>query len=134
MRQRTGATRLGDDGGGQLRADAGDLIQPGHRAEYRRVVAGAGDRPGGAVSVDAPAIADHRELLADQHGEPGDPGVAERDLVQQQPGDLAVVVVEHPIQRGHQGVVPGLHPAPGQGGQRLRVTLAGDHRGDHVLS
>jgi hypothetical protein len=44
-----------------------------------------------------------------------------------------VVIVEHAVQGLDQVVVLGLHPAAGQGGQLVRVALAGDHRLDHVL-
>jgi len=131
-RQRAGATRLGDDRDGELGADAGDLIQAGGRGQYRGAGAGAGARAGGAVGVHAPGGPDGGELLAGQDVQPGDPGIDEGDLVQQQLRQLAVVVLEHPGQRRHQGVVLGFHPAAGQPGQHLRVTLPGDQRPDHV--
>ena len=56
------------------------------------------------------------------------------DLVQQQGGELAVVVIEHAVQGLHQLVVLGLHPGAGQGGQHLGVALPGDHRLDHVCA
>jgi hypothetical protein len=133
VRQRTGATRLGDDRGGQLGADAGDLIEPRDRGLDDRAVALAGAGPGAGVVIDAPGGADHGELLADQHRGPGDVLVQKGDLVQQHLRDLAVVAGEHPVQRLGQRGVLGFHPAPGQAGQRLRVALPGDQRGDHVL-
>jgi hypothetical protein len=63
----------------------------------------------------------------------GDLGVQGGDLVQQQGGELTVVVIEHAVQGLDQGIVLGLHGAAGQGGQDLGVALAGDHRLDHVL-
>ncbi len=45
------------------------------------------------------------------------------DLVEQDAGQLAVVVVEAAIQGLHQGGVFDPHPAAGQVGQLLRVTL-----------
>jgi hypothetical protein len=44
-----------------------------------------------------------------------------------------VVVIEHAVQGLDQVVVLGFHPGPGQGGQRVRVALPGDHGPDHVL-
>jgi hypothetical protein len=44
-----------------------------------------------------------------------------------------VVVIEHAVQGLHEGIVLGLHGAPGQAGQDLGVALPGDHRLDHVL-
>jgi len=78
----------------------------------------AGDRRGGLLD---PGV--QLDDLAAQRG----------DLVQQQLGELAVVVIEHAVQGLHQLVVLGLHPGAGQGGQRARVALPGDHRLDHVL-
>ena len=89
--------------------------------------------PGGPVGVDAPGGGHRRGQLGGPGGQRRDPGVEEGDLVQQQPGELAVVVIEHAVQGLDQVIVPGLHPAAGQAGQHLRVALAGDHRLDHVL-
>ena len=133
MRQRTGATRLGDDRGGQLQADAGDLIQPGGCGQHRRVAAGPGGGTGGAAGVDAPGVPHEGEVLADAGSELADPGIEESDLVQDDLGQLPMVVFEHAGQRLGQGVVLGFHPAAGQAGQHLRVTLAADQRPDHVL-
>ena len=124
---------FGDDGPGQVLADAGDLGQPRHGVQYRGVRGGAGVRAGGPVGVDPPGGGHRRGQLGGPGGELGDPPVEEGDLVQQQLGELAVVVIEHAVQRLDQVVVLGLHPAAGQGGQHLRVALAGDHRLDHVL-
>ena len=44
-----------------------------------------------------------------------------------------MVVIEHAVQGRQEVVVLGFHPGPGQGGQRVRVALPGDHRLDHVL-
>jgi hypothetical protein len=132
-RRRAGATRLGDDRAGQAGADAGDLGQPRHRGQHRGVRAGAGIRAGGPVAVDAPRPGHRRDRSGDPDGELADPLVAERDLVQEHLGQLAVVVIEHAVQGLDQVIMLGLHPAAGQGGQRARVALAGDHRLDHVL-
>ena len=133
MRQRTGATRLGDDRGGQLGADAGDLIEPGGRGQHHCVRAGAGVRAGGAASVDTPGVPDGGEALADAGGEPGDPGIEEGDLVRQYLGQLTVMVFEHAGQRLSQGAALGTHRTAGQPGQHLRVTFPRDQCGDHVL-
>ena len=53
-------------------------------------------------------------------------------LVEQDPGQVCVVVVEAAVQGLHQRGVFDPHPAAGQLGQLLRVTLAGDQRFDHV--
>jgi hypothetical protein len=92
-----------------------------------------GVRAGDPVAVDAPRLGHRLDRSGDPGGELADPGVAERDLVQQHLGQLAVVVIEHAVQGFDQVVMLGLHPAAGQGGQRARVTLAGDHCLDHVL-
>ena len=49
--------------------------------------------------------------------------VAEGGLVQQQLGELAVVVIEHAGQGLNEVVVLSLHPGAGQVGQRLLATL-----------
>jgi hypothetical protein len=133
VRQRTGATRLGDDGPGQVFAEAGDLGQPGHRVQYWGIRAGSGAGPGGAVGVDAPGCGHGRGQLGGPAAQLGDLGVQGGDLVQQQLRELAMVVVGHAVQGLDEGIVFGLHGAPGQAGQDLRVALAGDHRLDHVL-
>jgi hypothetical protein len=132
-RQRAGATRLGDDGAGQVLADAGDLRQPGDCVQRRGVRAGAGAGAGAPVRVDAPGGGYRRGCRGGPGGQAGDPLIEEGDLVQQQAGQLAVVVIEHAVQGLGQGVVPGLHPGAGQAGQHVRVALPGDHRLDHVL-
>src|SRR5262249_37959034 len=78
---------LGDDGGGHLQADAGDLIQPGGGRQRRGAWAGAGIGAGGAVGADAPGLTDLRELGADAGGQLADPFIDEGDLVQQQLGE-----------------------------------------------
>ena len=108
---------LGDDGAGQVLADAGDLGQPGRGGQHRGVRAGAGVGPGGPVGVHAPGGGHRRGQLGGSRVQLGDPGVEEGDLVQQQLGELAVVVIEHAVQRLDQVVVLGLHPAAGQAGQ-----------------
>jgi len=61
-----------------------------------------------------------------------DPVIEEGDLDQQQPSELAVVVIEHAVQGLCQIVVLGPHPAAGRQPTR-GVALADDHRLDHVL-
>ena len=128
-----GATRLGDDGPGQVFADAGDLGQPGHGVQHGGVRAGPGIGAGGPVRVDAPGFGHRRGQPGGAGAQLGDLAVEGGDLVQKQLGELAVVVVEHAVQRFDQVGMLGLHPAAGQGGQLMRVALAGDHRLDHVL-
>jgi hypothetical protein len=128
-----GATRLGDDRPGQVLADAGDLGQPGHGVQRWRTGGGARVRAGGPVRVDAPGFGHRRGELGGPGAQLGDPGAEEGDLVQQQGGELAVVVIEHAVQGLDQVVVLGPHPGAGQGGQHLRIAFPGDHRLDHVL-
>ena len=75
--------------------------------------------PGPVVpsGVDAPGGGHRRGQLGGPGGQLGDLVVEEGDLVQQQPGELAVVVIEHAVQGLDQVVVLGLHPGAGQGGQ-----------------
>ena len=124
---------FGDDRAGQGGADAGDLGQPGHRGQGGGVRAGPGVRAGGPVRVHAPGGGHRGDRCGDPGGQLADPGVAEGGLVQQQLGELAVVVIEHAGQGLDQVVVLGLHPGAGQGGQRVRVAFPGDHGLDHVL-
>ena len=124
---------LGDDGPGQVFADAGDLGQPGPRVQHGGVRAGPGIGAGGPVRVDAPGGGHRRGQPGDAGAQLGDLAVEGGDLVQEQLGELAVVVIEHAVQRFDQAGMLGLHPAAGQGGQLMRVALAGDHRLDHVL-
>ena len=72
------------------------------------------------------------DQLLDAAGELLDLGGEGVDLVQQHPGQLAVMLVEPAGQRLDQVGVPGLHPAAGQVRQHPRVTLPGDQRLDHV--
>ena len=106
--------RFRDDRAGQVLADAGDLRQPRRRGQHHGVRAGAGVRAGGPVAVHAPRGGHRRGRRGDPDGELGYPAVEEGDLVQQHPGQLAVVVIKHAVQRLGQLVVPGLHPAAGQ--------------------
>jgi hypothetical protein len=59
-------------------------------------------------------------------------GTESVDLVQQHPGQLAVVVIEPASQRVSETVMPGPHLAAGQAGQDLRVALPRDQRLGHV--
>src|SRR5215472_14091825 len=65
--------------------------------------------------------------------QPADPGVQGSDLVQQQLGELAVVVIEHAIQGLDESIVLGLHGAAGQQSQRAGIAFPRDHGPDHVL-
>jgi hypothetical protein len=91
-----------------------------------------GVRAGAAVGIDALGGGDCGDQLLGLGGELADLGGQGVDLVQQYPGQLAVVVIELPGQRLDQAVVLGPHPAAGQAGQCLRVPLAGDQRLQHV--
>ena len=76
---------FGDDGAGQVRADARDLRQPGHRGQHRGVRAGAGVRAGGPVAVDAPCVGHRRDRAVIRAVSWVMRCVEEGDLVQQQP-------------------------------------------------
>jgi hypothetical protein len=95
--------------------------------------AGSGAGPGAAVRVDAQGSGHGRGQPGGPGAQLGDLGVQGGDLVQQQPGELTVVVIEDAVQGLDEGIVLGLHGAAGQGGQDLGGALAGDHRLDHVL-
>jgi hypothetical protein len=92
-----------------------------------------GVRAGGPVRVHAPGGGHRGGRCGDPGGQLADPGVAEGGLVQQELGELAVVVIEHAGQGLDEVVVLSLHPGAGQGGQRVRVAFPGDHGLDHVL-
>ena len=85
--------------------------------------AASGPAPASGPVVPSPSTPQAAGIAAtapvDPGGELGDPGVEEGDLVQQHLGQLAVVVIEHAVQGLDQVVVLGLHPAAGQGGQRV---------------
>ncbi len=122
-----------DDGPGQVGADAGDLRQPGHGGQHRGVRPGAGVRAGGPVAVHAPGGGHRRGQPGGPGGQRLDPLVQEADLVQQQAGEPAVVVIEHAVQRPGQLLALGSHAGAGQAGQHPRGALPGGHRPDHVL-
>jgi hypothetical protein len=88
---------LRDDGPGQVFADAGDLGQPGHGGQHRGVRSGACVRAGGPVAVDPPGGGHRRGEPGGPGGQRRDPLVQEADVVQQHPGELAVVVIEHAV-------------------------------------
>lgn len=119
-----------DDGPGQVRAEAGDLGQPHYRVQHRGARAGSGAGPCGAVGVDAPGAGHGCGQLGGPGAQLGDLGVQGGDLVQQQGGELTVVVIEHAVQGPDEGIMLGLHGAAGQG---LGIALAGDHHLDYVL-
>jgi hypothetical protein len=72
------------------------------------------------------------DQLLDPTGERADLGGQGVNLVQQDPGQLGVVVIEPPGQCPGQGVVFGFHPPAGQACQDLRVALPGDQCPGHV--
>jgi hypothetical protein len=131
VRQRTGATRLGDDDLRCLRGDAGDLCQPGYRRCDRVGGVVARVRAGGAIGTDA--LGRHRgDQLLDPPGERVDLGGQGVDLAEQDPGEFAVVVIEPAGQRLDQRGMLGSHLAAGQVRQDVRVALPGDQRLQHV--
>jgi len=123
---------LGEDDLGAVTADAGDLIEAGDGIGPGRIRAGASARAGGAVGVDALRGGNRCDQLPDPGGELGDLPVERVDLVQQHPGQLAVMIVEPPRERLDQRAMLGLHPAAGQAGQHFRVPFSGDQRLQHV--
>jgi hypothetical protein len=84
--------RLGEDHLGGVPADPGDPIQPGDRRPHCRVRALA--RAGGPAGVHAAGGRDRRDQLLNTRGELADLGGEGVDLVQQHPGQLAVMVIE----------------------------------------
>jgi hypothetical protein len=123
---------LGEDDLGAVSADAGDLIQAGQGIRAGCVRAGAGAGAGGAVGVDSLSGGDRRDQFPDPGGELGDPGAGEIDLVQEDPGQLGVVVLEPAGERLGQRGALGFHLAAGQPGEHLGVALPGDQRFEHV--
>ncbi len=123
--------QLGEEHLGGLDADAGDRIQPRDGGQDGRVWAGAGVGAGGAVGVHALRGGDGGQQLLDTGGETVDLGGQGVVLVQQQAGQLGVVVVEPAGEGLHQCGVLGLHPPTGQAGQHFGVALAGDQRLQH---
>ena len=131
MRQRTGATRLGDDGLGGDDAAAGDLIQPCHRGQHRGAGTGAGLRAGDPVGVHALCGGDLGDQVAHSRGQGIDLGSESVDLVQQDAGQLAVVGLPVTVQRFSQGGALGPHPPDGQVRDDPGVAFPGDQRLDH---
>jgi len=115
--------RLGDDGHGELAADAGDLREPVHCGQGGRVRAGIGGRD--AVGADSPGGGDGVEggldLVLDRGGRP----VKEGDVVQVGPDQHRVVAADHHAVQGPlDGSAAALDVRGGQGGEGLRVALA----------
>ena len=105
-----------------------------HRGQQRGV-GGAGRRLAVATgaTVAARAGVGHRcQQLLDAAGEGGDLGGQGVDLVQQHPGQLAVVVVEAAVERGDELRALGLHLAARQVGEPARISFPGDQGLDHV--
>ena len=102
------------------------------RAARRRPGRCPASGPGGPVGVDAPGGGDRGDQLGDRGRSAGRSG---------RPGRRSGPAAAGPARRGgHRTCRPAprpaasrlaLHPAAGQGGQRLRVALPGDHRLDH---
>ena len=83
---------LGDDGAGQVQADAGDLREPLRGGQHGGARAGAGrgrDRRSASTPCAAGIASRVAAMLVLDRG---DRAVQERDLVQVHPGELAVVV------------------------------------------
>jgi hypothetical protein len=107
VRQRTGATRLGDDHLGGAGVDTVEGV------EQLDVVA-----VGGQLGVDAGV-------------QVGEQGADRVEVGQDHPGEEGVVLGEAPGQRLGQGTDRDPQPAPGQLGQDPRVAFAGDQRLEH---
>jgi hypothetical protein len=127
---------LGDDHLGGVRADPGDLLEAlGRRKRPPRLTMPVAAVPVAAVPVAGrwrPGGRDRGDELADAEVELVDLGGQAVDLVEQDPGQLAVVVVELAVQRLGQGGALGPRRAAGQLGERPRVALPGDERLDHA--
>jgi hypothetical protein len=114
---------LGDDLLGGVAADAGDLVQPVDGGPHRCPLDQSGSRAGSSVRVNPLRRGDIGDQLLDAGGEPADLAGQGTDLIQQHPGQFGVVVVEPAGERIDQGGLFDLHPASGQAGQGLWVTL-----------
>jgi hypothetical protein len=75
---------------------------------------------------------DRGDQFVDAAGELVDLSGQRVDLVEHDPGEFAVVVVELSGERFDQVGVFGFHPSPGQAGEGVRVSFAADERLDHV--
>ena len=122
---------LSDDDLGGARSDPWDLVQARDGRQDRRAGSGTGVGAGAPIGVDTLCSGDRRDHLIDPGGEVVDLGGQGADLVQQDLGQLAVVVAELAGQGLHQRVVLDPQPALGQAGQSEGVTLPGDQRLDH---
>ena len=127
-------TDLGDD---DLRCSFGDpgyLVEALHGAE----TAGVGvvvdwyvaDGPRGMVGWWG-GFGELGDELLDASGEPVDLLGAGVDLVQQELGQVCVVIIEAAVERFEQRCPFGVELPSSQVGERLRVALAGDERFDH---
>ena len=127
-----GATRLGDQRGGGLPAQAGDLIQPVRSWQHGGTAGPPGLGPGNAVRVHAPGRGDRGQVRGDRLVQVPELGVQEVDGPQQGRGGVRVLRTEpHAGQRlGERGELVVAHLAPAQGGEDPRVALPGDHRLD----
>ncbi len=108
-----GATRLGDQRGGGLPAQARDLIQPVCGRERGSIAGPPGLRPGDAVRVHAPGAGDRGQVRGDPLFQVPELGVQEVDGAQQGRGGVRVLRAElHAGQRlGQRGEPVVAHPA-----------------------
>ena len=129
MRQRTGATRLGDQRGGGLPAQAGDLIQPVRSWQLGSVSGPSGLGPGNAVRVHAPGRGDRGQVRGDPLLQVPQLGVQQVDGAQQGRGGMRVLRAEpHAGQRlSEGGELVIAHLPLAQGGEDSRVAFPGDH-------
>jgi hypothetical protein len=89
---------LGDDHLGRVGADAGDLVQAGDDRQR-----GAGRAAAAAAVIGCLGGGDGGDQLLDAAGQRLDLGAEGVDLVEQQAGELGVVVIEAAGERLHQG-------------------------------
>jgi hypothetical protein len=79
-----------------------------------------------------PGGGDRGDQLTDPGGELVDLPVQRVNLVEQDPGELAVVGVERSGECFDEVVVSGPHASSGQPGQHAGIPFAADERLDHV--
>src|SRR5207247_2221527 len=112
---------LGDDRLSGRHPDPGDLVQAADRVERGRVVASgswAGRRRRRGRDV--------AEELLDPQRQAVDLGAEGVDLVEEQGDELAMVLVEAPVERLFEGGPLGAHLSEGELSQDPGITLPGD--------